>query len=143
MTTQEAVATPSAVERRQRLQAVFEEVAEDLLFLDTLARGEGPELAKDEPYSRLLIQVQTEVANQLAAIISGQATGQIIDLTSELAEIREGQHELLQMYEELRELYPRNCVCAAQREQARRELAALDVLAPWPNHEDYVPGGDE
>lgn len=68
---------------------------------------------------------------------------QLTRLTRELAEVREGQHELLRMYEELRELYPHNCRCAARTERARRELAAFDVFAPEPNHEDYVPSGDE
>lgn len=38
-------------------------------------------------------------------------------------------------------------VKAAIRERARQrlkaELEALDLLAPEPNHEDYVPGGTE
>jgi hypothetical protein len=140
--TTEDIALSSVSERRQRLQAIFEEVAEDLLFLDTLARGSGPELTEDEPYYRLLVQVQTEVARQLAATICEQATGQLVTLTSGLAEVREGQHELLHMYEELRELYPQRCLCASGRERAQRELAALDPFTPEPNHEDYVPGGD-
>lgn len=44
---------------------------------------------------------------------------------------------------ELRELYPHNCLCAARKQQALRELAALDLFAPEPNHEDYVPRGDQ
>jgi hypothetical protein len=35
------------------------------------------------------------------------------------------------------------CPClAAQREQARRKLRALNLFQSEPNHEDYVPRGD-
>lgn len=60
-------------------------------------------------------------------------------VTAELADLRDGQHELLRMYEELRDRFPKHCLCAAMRERARAELAALDVLAPETNHEDYQP----
>lgn len=65
------------------------------------------------------------------------------NLSEEVAELREGQHELLRMYEELREFRPRRCRCVARAERARQELAARDVFAPEPDHEDYVPGGND
>jgi hypothetical protein len=70
-------------------------------------------------------------------------TADVALLEMGIAELQQGQHELLRMYEELRELYPRTCLCSLERERAQRYLATFDVLAPEPNHEDYVPGENE
>lgn len=66
-------------------------------------------------------------------------TGPLGDLESAVAELREGQHELLRMYEELRERCPRTCWFVQQRERARQELRAFDPLEVPRNHEDYQP----
>lgn len=61
-------------------------------------------------------------------------------LQAAVTELRDGQDELLRMYEELRELYPQNCRCAAQAERARAAALAADPLAWEFAREDYVPG---
>ncbi len=129
-----------SAERLARLRALVEAIEPDLYVLSSMVPA-GSDAT--DPNRQLLDFVLQETARQLAAIISEQATDQLTTLTSELAEVREGQHELLRMYEELRELYPHNCMCAARKERAQRELAAFDPFAPEPNHEDYVPSGDE
>jgi hypothetical protein len=65
---------------------------------------------------------------------------QLDAVNTELAELREGQHELLRMWEELRDRYPSHCLCTEMRERARAEVLAHDVLAPDVDHEDYQPG---
>jgi hypothetical protein len=60
-------------------------------------------------------------------------------LAAEVTELRDGQHELLRMYEELGERYPKNCLCADVRDRARAAAMASDVFAPEPNYEDYRP----
>lgn len=61
-------------------------------------------------------------------------------LTQAVAELREGQDELLRLYEELGERYPKDCLCAGMRDRARRELLALDLFPAEPeNFEDYRP----
>jgi hypothetical protein len=68
----------------------------------------------------------------------GQAA-QLAKLTTDVAELREGQDELLCMYEELGQRYPKSCLCAAMRDRARAEVLAFDPFAPMANHEDYQP----
>jgi hypothetical protein len=101
-------------EHTRALQAVFEEVAEDLFFLDGLARDGGPALGETDPYRELLDRVQADVARTLASMICDRADKR---LAAKLT-----------------------CLCAnARRERARRELAALDVFANSTAYEEYRP----
>lgn len=61
-------------------------------------------------------------------------------LQANMVELRDGQHELLCMYEELRDNYPVNCLCARMRQNTLAEVLTADPFAPEANHEDYVPG---
>ena len=74
-------------------------------------------------------------AEQQLSVVAEQLNA----LRSTVAELRDGQHALLDMYEELRVNYPANCRCAQEREQARADVLASDPFAPEANHEDYVP----
>jgi hypothetical protein len=67
------------------------------------------------------------------------ATAGLDDVAAEVTELRDGQHELLRMYEELRDRYPKHCLCAEMRERARTEVLAHEVFAPDVDHEDYQP----
>lgn len=61
-------------------------------------------------------------------------------LTREVEELREGQDELVRMYEELRQLYPHDCICAQRRrEQDRREFLDEDVFRHSTDYEEYRP----
>jgi hypothetical protein len=67
-------------------------------------------------------------------------TARVDELAGRVAELRDGQDELLRMFEELRTLYPANCLCADRRaEAAKRELLAEDVLGNATAHEEYRP----
>jgi hypothetical protein len=61
-------------------------------------------------------------------------------LTRAVEELREGQDELLRMYEELQRLYPHDCICAQRRrEQDRREFLDEDVFRHSTDYEEYRP----
>jgi hypothetical protein len=47
---------------------------------------------------------------------------------------------LLRLYEELGTNYPRNCICARMREQARAEVLKLDVFEHSTEFEEYRAG---
>jgi hypothetical protein len=70
---------------------------------------------------------------------SAVGSAQLETLAAELVELRDGQHELLRMYEELGDRYPKHCFCADMRDRVRAKALAVDPLAPEPNHEDYQP----
>lgn len=61
-------------------------------------------------------------------------------LTRMVTELRDGQDELLRMYEELQRLYPHDCICAQRRrEQDRREFLDEDVFRNSTDYEEYRP----
>ncbi len=133
------------LDRQKVLREAFEEIAVNLHFLNALASiNEGDvEAEETEAYKRLLALVRSDVAHALVPFVKTGMTKHLDKLTAELSEVREGQHELLRMYEELRMLYPKHCLCANRKERAARELERLDLFAAEPNHEDYVPTGDD
>lgn len=67
-------------------------------------------------------------------------TARVDELAGRVAELRDGQDELLRMFDELRTLYPVNCLCANRRaEAAKRELLADDVFGNSTAYEEYRP----
>lgn len=67
-------------------------------------------------------------------------TARVDELAGMVTELRDGQDELLRMYQELRELYPINCLCADRRaEVAKRELLADDLLGNSTAYEEHRP----
>lgn len=68
-------------------------------------------------------------------------TARLDKLSADVAELRDGQDELLRMFEELGKLYPKDCLCAeAKAEAARREFLRDGVFVNELPHEDFVPG---
>lgn len=99
-------------DRRRMLEAITEEVALDLYFLDSLA-GNG-ESEEADPYRVLLDQVRADVAQRLSGLICERAERQLTERPV--------------------------CPCVAERrERARRELAALDVFTNSTACEEYRP----
>lgn len=67
-------------------------------------------------------------------------TARVDELAGHVAELRDGQDELVRMFEELRTLYSVNCLCADRRaEAAKRELLAEDVFDNATAYEEYRP----
>lgn len=80
-----------------------------------------------------------EVAIDERELATPGVADQLAALHSAVDELRDGQDELLRMYEELGTNYPRNCICARMREQARAEVLGMDVFAAEIDRTDYQP----
>jgi len=102
------------VDRQQMLRNVFEEIAEDLHILSALGVVNKSELDAEDSYHKLLALVHADVARALVALGTSSAASMPATQSA--------------------------CPCVAeQREQARRELLALDVFSNSTAHEEYRP----